>query len=153
MDRKCFVSVSVRGTSSESVPRTSELGEFHAVWKNGVSIGSDPRCTVVLPELAPVSARVIAASNHKLLYRLPQSTSLPLPPVTFPVDRYDERIDYREFQLVRTGFVLARFTVTSEDWPTNASTGTPPTSAPVMRAVGAARASRRNHPHAVRHLS
>ena len=97
MDRKCFVSVSVRGTSSKSVSETSELGEFHAVWKNGVSIGSDPRCTVVLPELAPVSARVIAASNHKLLYRLPGSTSLPLPPVTFPVGRYDERIDYREF--------------------------------------------------------
>lgn len=69
------------------------LGEFHQVWRPGINIGSDPRCTIVLPDLPPVAARVRAASNHKLLYLLPQGTNLPLPPDTFPVRGYDARVD------------------------------------------------------------
>ena len=71
MAKKCFVSISVRGPYPEAPPRDTELGEFQAVWKGGVSIGSDPDCTVVLPELAPVEVRVVAQSNHRVLYRLP----------------------------------------------------------------------------------
>jgi hypothetical protein len=99
MAEKCFVSVSIRRPDPGGVSRDVELGEFHAVWEAGVSVGSDPRCTIVLPDLPPVAVRVVAASNHKLLYRLPEGTSLPLPPVTYPVGQYDERVDYREFQV------------------------------------------------------
>jgi hypothetical protein len=102
--RKCFVSVSIRDSDRPS--RETELGEFHAVWKDGVSIGSDQACTVVLPGLAPVAARVVGASNHKLLYRLPEGTSLPLPPVPRSLGPYDERVDYREF---RVGPYVIRF--------------------------------------------
>jgi hypothetical protein len=106
VERKCFAWISIRGPYPEAPPRDIELGEFHAVWKGGVSIGSDPDCTIVLPELAPVEVRVVGASNHKLLYRLPQGTSLPLPPVIYPVGRYDERVDSREF---RVGPYFIRF--------------------------------------------
>ena len=99
MDRKCIVSVSVRGPTPDSLSTVTELGEFYAVWQNGISIGSDPGCTIVLHELAPVAARVIGASNHKLLYRLPEGTSLPLAPITDPAGRYDERVDCREFKV------------------------------------------------------
>lgn len=106
MERMCFATVSVREAEATTSPPTVELGEFHSVWRDGVSIGSDAGCTVVLIGLAPVAARVVAASNHKLLYRLPEGTSLPLPPITFPVAHYDERVDYREF---RVGQYLIRF--------------------------------------------
>jgi hypothetical protein len=96
-ERKCFVSVSIRRADPGSFTRDAELGEFHAVWGAGVSVGSDPRCTIVLPDLPSVAVRVVAASNHKLLYRLPEGTSLPLPPVTRPVGGYDARVDYAEF--------------------------------------------------------
>ena len=99
MGRKCFVTMSVRGPYPDAPPRDTELGEFLAVWTGGISIGSDPGCTVVLPELAPVEARVVAGSNHRFLYRLPQGTSLPLPPVSYPLGRYDQRVDNGEFQV------------------------------------------------------
>jgi hypothetical protein len=99
MVQKSFVSVSINRPEPGAFSRETELGEFHAVWKEGVSIGSDPGCTIVLPDLPPVAARVVAASNHKLLYRLPEGTSLPLLPVRRPVVGYDERVDYREFQV------------------------------------------------------
>jgi hypothetical protein len=99
MGRKSFVLVWIRSCDPGSLSQHAELGEFHAVWKAGVSIGSDPRCTIVLPNLPPVAARVIAASNHKLLYRLSEDVSLPLPPVTYPVAAYDARVDYGEFQV------------------------------------------------------
>lgn len=99
MEQKCFVTVSIRailipGVSSRDVV----LGEFHAVWYAGVLIGSDPSCTIALPDLAPVAARIIAVSNHKLLYRLPKETSLPLPPVTSALGPY-ERVDGGEFEV------------------------------------------------------
>jgi hypothetical protein len=99
MQGKCFVSVAVRGPSADSPTTETELGEFRSVWEEGVTIGSDPRCTVVLPELAPVAVRVVAASNHKLLFRLPEGTTMPLPPVTRPVGGFGSRVDYREFPL------------------------------------------------------
>ena len=99
MVRKSFVSVSIRRPDPGSFTRDAELGEFKEVWKAGVSIGSDPRCTIVLPDLPPVAARVVAAPNHKLLYRLPEGTSLPLPAETPSIGRYDERVDHREFQV------------------------------------------------------
>ena len=98
MEQKCFVSVSIRGLDPGASSRAVVLGESHAVWEAGVSIGSDPNCTVVLPDLAPVAVRIIGASNHKLLYRLPDGTSLPLPPV-FSVLGPEERVDGREFQV------------------------------------------------------
>lgn len=99
MAQKCFVLASVRGPSPASLPHEVEVGGCHAVWQDGVSIGSHPNCTIVLPELTPVAAFVRAASNHKLLYLLPEGTSLPLPRPAFPVGHYDHRIDSREFQL------------------------------------------------------
>lgn len=99
MNNKCFVSISIRGPAADSPTLDTELGEFGVVWPNGVTIGSDPRCTVVLQELAPVAVRVLAASNHKLLFRLPEGTSLPLPAPTRPIGHYDQRVDYREFQV------------------------------------------------------
>jgi hypothetical protein len=97
--RKCIVIASILGPSPDSPPLITELGEFHAVWQDGVSIGSDPLCTIVLPELAPVAVRVVGASNHKLLFRLPEGASLPLPPATRPIGRYDQRVDNGEFQV------------------------------------------------------
>ena len=99
--RRCFVVVSVRNSTQDDESWRRELGEFHEVWRRGISIGSDPACTVVLPssEVAPVAVRVLAASNHKVLYRLPPGTALPLPPVSHPIDPYDERVDSREFQV------------------------------------------------------
>jgi hypothetical protein len=99
MERKHFVTVNIREAESTASPHCIELGEFHATWKDGVSIGSDRGCTVALPGLAPVAVRVVAASDHKLLYRLPEGTSLPLPPVTYPLSRYDERVDEGEFRV------------------------------------------------------
>src|SRR5262249_23880474 len=49
--------------------------------------------------LAPL--RVVAASNHKLLHRLPERTSLSLPLVTDALGRYDDRVNYREFKIDR----------------------------------------------------
>jgi hypothetical protein len=77
----------------------TELGEYREVLLEGVSIGSDPRCTIVLPELAPVVVRVIGASNHKVLYRFPEGATFPLPPVTRPIPRYDQRVDNAEFEV------------------------------------------------------
>ena len=96
MERRCFVSVSIRGVEAATASRDVELGEFHAVWRDGISIGSDPSCTLVLSELRPVEALLVGASNHRLLYRLPEGTSLP---VSKPLGRYDVRVDYREFQV------------------------------------------------------
>ena len=98
MEQKCFVVVSIRGLDLIAASRDVVLGEFSAVWQNGVSIGSDPRCTVVLPDLASVAVRIIGASNHKILRRLPEETSFPLPPVS-ALASSDERVDNREFQV------------------------------------------------------
>jgi len=107
MTRKSFVTVSIRQTQGGE-ERRMELGEFHSTWESGVTIGRDPRCTVVLTseEVPPIAARVVAASNHKLLYRLPPETTFPLPPMEPPFPQYDERVDYNEFQV---GPYLIRF--------------------------------------------
>ena len=99
MGRKCSLSVSIRGPSADSPLAVTELGEYCEILKEGVSIGSDPRCTIVLPELAPVVVRVIGASSHKLLYRLPDGATFPLPPVARPVGRYNQRVDNGEFEV------------------------------------------------------
>jgi pSer/pThr/pTyr-binding forkhead associated (FHA) protein len=56
--------------------RTLWLGEFRAVWSNGVTIGRDPDCDVVLddPEVAPRHAELHAVSNHKYLRVLDGAT-------------------------------------------------------------------------------
>jgi hypothetical protein len=97
MSEECFVSVSIRGSSPDSPSRESELGEFSAFWKNGVTIGSDPRCTIVLHELAPVAACLTAGSNHKFLHYLPEGASLPLE--EHELYQSDVRVDYNEFQI------------------------------------------------------
>lgn len=99
MRGKCFVSVAIRGPSADSPATETELGEFRTVWDEGVTIGSDSQCTVVLPDLPSVVVRVVAASNHKLLFRLPEGTTMPLPPVTRPIGGFGSRVDYREFQV------------------------------------------------------
>lgn len=100
MEQKCFVSVSIRSLDPGAASRDVVLGEFHAVWQDGVSIGSDPSCTVVLPDLAPVEARVVAASNHKFLCPLPTGTALPLPPLELSaLDPSAKRVDYGVFQV------------------------------------------------------
>jgi hypothetical protein len=99
--RRCFVYVSVRNSTQASESWRNELGEFHEVWARPVYIGRDPACTVVLPasEVAPVAVRVAAASHHRLLYRLPPETTLPLPLGSFPVGPADEIVDSRDFQV------------------------------------------------------
>lgn len=97
---KTYVVASVRSAEPGGRSWTVELGEWHGVyWPNGITIGSDPRCKVVLPspDVAPVAARVQAASNHRLLERLPPGTTLPLPPLGKTAGHYDERD--REFRI------------------------------------------------------
>ena len=53
MGRKCIVSASIRGPSFDSPPTVIELGEYGVVLLDGITIGSDPRCTIVLNELRP----------------------------------------------------------------------------------------------------
>lgn len=104
MDRKCFVSVSIRGLDPGVVSREVVLGEFHDLWRDGVTIGSDSSCSVVLPGLAPVEVLIFGVSNHKLLYRLPEG-DFPFPPFGSQ-GNYDKRVDYREFQV---GTYMIRF--------------------------------------------
>ena len=96
----CVVSVSIRGLDPGAASREVVLGEFHGDLDAGVSIGSDPSCTVVLPDLAPVAVLIIGASNHTMLYRLPEGASLPLPPrgPGLPPGNC-ERVDDREFHV------------------------------------------------------
>ena len=94
VNRTCFVTATI-GHEDRRPTTTLDLGEFHTVWRKGVRIGSDPACEVCLPDLAPVAAVLLAASNHKLLY-LPGS-----PGFAAALDRkdgdlphYDARVDY-----------------------------------------------------------
>lgn len=45
------VMVTIRGPEPITAERVIDLGEFHAVWEPGITIGSDSGCTVVLPQL------------------------------------------------------------------------------------------------------
>jgi hypothetical protein len=47
---------------------TYVLGEFRAVWRKGVFIGSAERCDLRVPGVPPIAAVLLALSNHKLLY-------------------------------------------------------------------------------------
>ena len=96
--RACVARVTVRDAQG-AILAERDLGEFGAVWSAGVSIGSDAGCTVVLPGLPPVAVRVLAAANHKLLYRLPPGTGLPLPPPTWPMPQRGERVDHAPFRV------------------------------------------------------
>lgn len=98
MARTCFVAVAIRGPKADDPERMIELGEFHATWKPGVLIGSDPGCTIVLPELPPVAVRVRAASNHKVIYRLPEGTTVDEARVD-PDRPYDQRVDHSRFDV------------------------------------------------------
>ena len=60
--RQCYVTLTITSPQGEVMP-TRVLGEFKSTWKEGVSIGSDPKCTIVLEGLAPAAAIVLAASN------------------------------------------------------------------------------------------
>lgn len=99
LSRVCFVTVSISPLDGGDAT-TRELGEFHATWSKGVTIGSGERCDVRLPGLAPIAAVVLAASNHKVLYR-PGSPGFALAckydGESFP--DYDERIDYSPFEV------------------------------------------------------
>lgn len=97
MGKEYFVTVHVTRVD-EGFTATRELGEFSATWRKGVTIGSDEQCDVCLPGLDPVAAVVLAASNHKLLYRAGSpgfeharaASRKELPD-------YDARIDYSTF--------------------------------------------------------
>ena len=97
MERKTFVRAFIHSDSPDFTSLDVELGEFYSVWKEGVSIGSDPGCTLALPGLPPVAARVIAGSSHRFLYRLPEGASLPLPPPSYT--QGGERVDEQVFEL------------------------------------------------------
>jgi hypothetical protein len=49
--------------------RTLRLGEFRAVWRKGVTVGSAAGCDVVLddPAVSPRQVLLVALSNHKFL--------------------------------------------------------------------------------------
>ena len=94
----CVVSVSILGLEPSAASREVVLGEFHGDLDAGVSIGSDPNCTVVLPDLAPVAVLIIGASNHKMVFRLPEGASLPLPPRGLGLPGGD-RVDDREIHV------------------------------------------------------
>lgn len=65
---RTLVTIWIRHEPSGTAVRL-ELGEFHKVWEHGVTIGSDPSCTIVLfaPEVAPRHMCVFALSNHLFL--------------------------------------------------------------------------------------
>lgn len=99
LSRDCFVTVSITRVD-EGFTAARELGEFHGVWRKGVSIGSDEACAICLPGLAPVAAVVLAVSNHKVLY-LPGSANFELARnhAGGRVPDYDARIDHSGFHL------------------------------------------------------
>ena len=99
MVQSCFVTLSITTPQGEVLP-PKKLGEFKATWTGGVSIGSDVNCDIVLNGLLPVAAIVLAASNHKLLYR--HGTSNFAKAVEYaggPIPEYDQRVDYRSFDV------------------------------------------------------
>ena len=63
--------------------RAIELGELHEVWAAGISIGSDPACAIVLPDLPARAAELHAVSNHRIL----------------SVGGEGRRVDHRAFEL------------------------------------------------------
>ena len=79
------VLVRIRRPEAGAEVRTIDLGAFHAAWGSGVTLGSDPGCTVILPDLPPIAARLTAASNHRYLQVFPQGVS--------------RRVDRQEFGL------------------------------------------------------
>jgi hypothetical protein len=83
-------------THPDGTETNHELGEFQEVWKAGVAIGSDPACTVVLPDLPRVAVFVWAMSNHKVMLNLPPDAPLPF---VRPSNRYDARVDHRPFSV------------------------------------------------------
>ena len=100
---KSLVTVTIR-RGAAGAPTTRVLGPFAEVWSRWRTIGSDPRCDVVLaspagtaPEVAPLAACVRAGSNHKLLHRLPPGAVLPLPPGFETQDL--ERVDHWPFEI------------------------------------------------------
>lgn len=99
MSRVCFVTVAVSRVHGGAAT-TRELGQFHAVWRKGVSIGSDGQCDISLPGLAPVAAMVLAVSNHKLLYLAGSpGFALACDYDDGPLPRYDARVDYGSFEV------------------------------------------------------
>lgn len=76
-----------------------ELGEFHAVWSKGVTIGSDAQCDVSLPGLAPVAAVAVAMSNHKVLYLAGSPGFAAACSDSADLPDYDERVDYSPFEI------------------------------------------------------
>ena len=93
------VVISIRGPEPDTAVQTLDLGEFRAVWDEGISIGSHPECTVVLPELPSVAGWLFAGSNHRFLHHPPDGTSPEaLPPESRFLDPY-RRVDNRDFNL------------------------------------------------------
>lgn len=100
--KRCYVTAEVCSVAPGGPSWTVEIGEFEKVYdwaRGGISIGSDPRCMLVLdlPEVPPLAGCVIAASNHRLFYRLEPGATLPLPQVTIPLGEYESRD--REFRI------------------------------------------------------
>ncbi len=103
MEKRRIVTVEIRKRAGGAVLEVRELGEFHAVWANGVSIGSDPRCSVALPDLPSVACRAIGDDHRRLAYLLPEgqdsSPSLDPPPPPAPHDPALRRVDSAEVPL------------------------------------------------------
>ena len=103
MGNRRIVTVEIRKRAGDVVLEVRELGEFHAVWAKGVSIGSDPRCSVALPDLPRVACRAIGDDYGRLAYLLPEGQDTPrsidqsTPPASH--DRALRRIDSDEFPL------------------------------------------------------
>lgn len=74
------------------------LGDFHEVWTSGVTVGSDPDCTIELPGLPQVAVLVFGLGNHKLMVNLPPEARLP---VARESSNYDRRVDYGPFEVGR----------------------------------------------------
>lgn len=111
------VVTNLRDDSQTVVP----LDDFYSVWSQGITIGSDLECTVVLhsSEIPPVAALMKAASNHKFFQLLPPGTKLPLNIADYPLG---QRVDYSPVQVGHFKITFSeerreyQFEVEAQDW-------------------------------------
>jgi len=86
----------VRGAEPPGATAKVDLG---ASGITETMIGSDPRCRVVLPGIAPIAARSFGASIHTYLEFFPPGTEFPLPPAPDMPTVEHLRVDQSEFRI------------------------------------------------------
>lgn len=93
------VEVSLRDNQTGTETKVS-LGEFHAVWEKGITVGSDEDCDIVLrsSEVAGKHVLLTARSNHKFLKAL-KGSGVKAHGVDVPEEKM-VRIDGEELQVV-----------------------------------------------------